>query len=254
MRLSKLMMACAMCVVALAGNAQTKVIAHRGYWKCEGSAQNSIASLTKAAEAKVYGSEFDVQMTKDREIVVNHDDSIQGICIFDTPFAGLKALKLSNGETLPTLDDYLETGKKLADIQLILEIKPHRTKEAENEAVKIIVDKVKKRQMEKQVEYISFSMNICEQLVRLTPDSEIAYLKSDVAPEDLKVKGINGIDYYVKVLAEKPEWIAEAQRAGMKVNVWTVNDMEMVREMIDRKVDYITTDYPLETGKLIQGN
>lgn len=40
----------------------------------------------------------------------------------------------------------------------------------------------------------------------------------------------------------------------MKVNVWTVNDMEMVREMIDRKVDYITTDYPLETGKLIQGN
>ena len=254
MRLSKLMMACAMCVVALAGSAQTKVIAHRGYWKCEGSAQNSIASLTKAAEAKVYGSEFDVQMTKDREIVVNHDDSIQGICIFDTPFAGLKALKLSNGETLPTLDDYLETGKKLADIQLILEIKPHRTKEAENEAVKIIVDKVKKRQMEKQVEYISFSMNICEQLVRLTPDSEIAYLKSDVAPVDLKVKGINGIDYYVKVLAEKPEWIAEAQRAGMKVNVWTVNDMEMVREMIDRKVDYITTDYPLETGKLIQGN
>lgn len=108
--------------------------------------------------------------------------------------------------------------------------------------------------MEKQVEYISFSMNICEQLVRLTPDSEIAYLKSDVVPEDLKAKGINGIDYYVKVLAEKPEWIAEAQRAGMKVNVWTVNDMEMVREMIDRKVDYITTDYPLETGKLIQGN
>ena len=47
MRLSKLMMACAMCVVALAGSAQTKVIAHRGYWKCEGSAQNSIASLTK---------------------------------------------------------------------------------------------------------------------------------------------------------------------------------------------------------------
>ena len=58
--------------------------------------------------------------------------------------------------------------------------------------------------MEKQVEYISFSMNICEQLVKLTPDSEIAYLKSDVAPKDLKAKGINGIDYYIKVLAEKP--------------------------------------------------
>ena len=43
--------------------AQTQVIAHRGYWKAEGSAQNSLASLRKAAEAKVYGAEFDVQMT-----------------------------------------------------------------------------------------------------------------------------------------------------------------------------------------------
>lgn len=252
MKLSKLMMAFAMCAVTLTGTAQTKVIAHRGYWKCEGSAQNSIASLTKAAEAKVYGSEFDVQLTKDKEIVVNHDDSIQGICIFDTPFAELKDLKLSNGEKLSTLDDYLVAGKKLTGTQLILEIKPHRTEEAENEAVRIIVDKVKKMRMEKQVEYISFSMNICEQLVKLTPDSEIAYLKSDVAPKDLKAKGINGIDYYIKVLAEKPEWIAEAHQLGMKVNVWTVNDMEMVQKMIDQQVDYITTDYPLETEKQIR--
>lgn len=254
MKLNKIMMVCAMCTVTFSGIAQTKVIAHRGYWKCEGSAQNSIASLEKAAEAKVYGSEFDVQMTQDKEIVVNHDDSIRGLSIFDTPFAELKDLKLSNGEKLPTLDDYLTVGKKLPDIQLILEIKPHKTKEAEDEAVKIIVDKVKKMQMEKQVEYISFSMNICEQLVELTPDSEIAYLKSDVAPKELKEKGINGIDYYIMVLAEKPEWIDEAHGLGMKVNVWTVNDMNMVQKMIDRKVDYITTDYPLEVKKLTQGN
>lgn len=254
MKLNKIMMVCAMCTVTLSGIAQTQVIAHRGYWKCEGSAQNSIASLEKAAEAKVYGSEFDVQMTQDKEIVVNHDDSIRGLSIFDTPFAELKDLKLSNGEKLPTLDDYLTAGKKLPDIQLILEIKPHKTKEAEDEAVKIIVDKVKKMHMEKQVEYISFSMNICEQLVELTPDSEIAYLKSDVAPKELKEKGINGIDYYIMVLAEKPEWIDEAHGLGMKVNVWTVNDMNLVQKMIDRKVDYITTDYPLEVKKLTQGN
>ena len=73
---------------------------------------------------------------------------------FDTPFAELKDLNLSNGEKLSTLDDYLVAGKKLTGTQLILEIKPHRTEEAENEAVRIIVDKVKKMRMEKQVEYI----------------------------------------------------------------------------------------------------
>ena len=254
MKLIKIVMTFMLCAVTLVGVAQTKVIAHRGYWKCEGSAQNSIASLKKAAEAKVYGSELDVQMTKDGEIVVNHDEDIQGICIIDTPFAGLKDLKLDNGEKLPTLDDYLAAGKELPDTRLIVEIKPHKTKETEDKAVEIIVDKVKKMQMEKQVEYISFSMNICEQLVRLAPGAEIAYLKSDVAPKELKEKGITGIDYYVKVLEGKPEWIEEAHRLGMKVNVWTVNDMEMVRKMIDLGVDYITTDYPLETGKLIQEN
>ena len=51
-----------LCLAALSIQAQTQVIAHRGYWKAEGSAQNSLASLRKAAEAKVYGSEFDVQI------------------------------------------------------------------------------------------------------------------------------------------------------------------------------------------------
>ena len=65
-----------LCLAALSIQAQTQVIAHRGYWKAEGSAQNSLASLRKAAEAKVYGSEFDVQMTADGIVVVNHDNKI----------------------------------------------------------------------------------------------------------------------------------------------------------------------------------
>ena len=65
--------------------AQTKVIAHRGFWNTEGSAQNSLTSLRKAAEARLYGSEFDVQMTADSIIVVNHDNAIRGYIIEKTP-------------------------------------------------------------------------------------------------------------------------------------------------------------------------
>ena len=62
------------CIIGL--QAQTQIIAHRGFWKTDGSAQNSITALEKAAEAKLYGSEFDVLMTVDGTIVVNHDNSI----------------------------------------------------------------------------------------------------------------------------------------------------------------------------------
>ena len=231
--------------------AQTQVIAHRGFWKTEGSAQNSIMALEKAAEAQLYGSEFDVLMTADGKVVVNHDSSIEGMVIAETPYKKLKNIRIKNGEKLPTLKNYLKKGKKL-DIQLILEAKPLPTKEMEDEAIAKMVKMVKKMGLEKQVEYISFSLNMCEQLAKLTPESEIAYLEGNIAPSELKKKGINGIDYHLNVILNKhPEWVEEAHRLGMKVNVWTVNNEFDMKKLIDMKVDYITTDQPLELKNLL---
>ena len=237
------------CIVGM--QAQTQVIAHRGFWKTEGSAQNSIAALEKAAEEKLYGSEFDVQVTLDGKLIVNHDAKFQGFVIAETPYKQLKKIRLQNGEKLPNLKKYLKKGKKL-DIQLILEIKSHKSKEVEDKMAADIVKMVKKMGLEKQVEYIAFSLNVCEQLAKLTPESEIAYLNGDVAPAELKKKGINGIDYHYNVIEKHPEWVKEAHDLGMKVNVWTVNKEDMMKKLIDRKVDYITTDQPLETKKLLE--
>mgnify|MGYP003623357823 CR=1 FL=1 len=100
--------------------AQTKIIAHRGYWDCEGSAQNSIAALQKAHEIGVYGSEFDVWITADGVAIVNHDDSIPCFRIETTRYEQLKDVTLKNGEKIPTLAEYLMEGKKYPDMQLIL--------------------------------------------------------------------------------------------------------------------------------------
>ena len=237
------------CIVGM--QAQTQVIAHRGFWKTEGSAQNSIAALEKAAEEKLYGSEFDVQVTLDGKLIVNHDAKFQGFVIAETPYKQLKKIRLNNGEKLPNLKKYLKKGKKL-DIQLILEIKSHKSKEVEDKMAADIVKMVKKMGLEKKVEYIAFSLNVCEQLAKLTPESEIAYLNGDVTPAELKKKGINGIDYHYNVIEKHPEWVKEAHDLGMKVNVWTVNKEDMMKKLIDRKVDYITTDQPLEAKKLLE--
>ena len=233
---------------------QTKVIAHRGYWDCEGSAQNSITALNKAHEVGVYGSEFDVLITADGIPVVNHNDSIQGFCIETSLYEEIKDLKLKNGETLPTLEDYLIQGKQNKGTQLILEIKPHKRVFNEDRAVTAILALVQKYQLEEQVEYISFSMNICKELIRRAPAAQVAYLRGEVSPADLKVLGFTGLDYHYKVFEKNPTWIQEAKNAGLTVNVWTVDDPAVMQSMIEQNVDFITTDKPEQLKEIVKKN
>lgn len=56
------------CMASLADlAAQTQLVTHRGYWDCEGSAENSIASLKKSKDVNAYGSELDVIITQPTE-------------------------------------------------------------------------------------------------------------------------------------------------------------------------------------------
>ncbi len=247
------MMVCLLLAFLLAGNVwgQAGVIAHRGYWAVEGSAQNSVAALEKAAELGVYGSEFDVLLTADGVAVVNHDDSIQGICIETAAYADLQALKLSNGETLPTLEAYLQAGKQYPNMKLILEIKPHKRVVNEDRAVQTALYLVDRYGLADQVEYISFSMNICKELIRRAPAAKVAYLRSDVSPADLKVLGFTGLDYHQDAFERHPEWISQAQDMGLTVNVWTVNDPARMEALVEAGVDFITTDKPAELKRLM---
>ena len=58
---------------AIQAKSLTKTVAHRGYWNCEGSAENSLASLRKAHDVGCWGSELDIWLTSDGGLVVNHD-------------------------------------------------------------------------------------------------------------------------------------------------------------------------------------
>lgn len=60
---------------------QTKVISHRGYWKTEGSAQNSVTSFLKADSIGSYGSELDVWLTADSVLIANHDRVFKGLAM-----------------------------------------------------------------------------------------------------------------------------------------------------------------------------
>lgn len=230
---------------------KTQVIAHRGYWKCEGSAQNSLRSLERADEIKVYGTEFDVHLTADNVPVVHHDNTIQGVDIQSTPYEKLKDLKLENGEVLPTLQSYLDRAKKLK-VKLIFELKPHATPERDREAAKIVVDMINKMKLQKRTEYITFSMEAGKELIRLAPKAQVAYLSGNVSPAELKKLGYTGLDYHFNVMKNHPQWFKEAKDLGMTVNVWTIDDVTLMKEMKDMGADYLTTDMPEDALKVVK--
>lgn len=233
---------------------EPQVIAHRGYWKTSGSAQNSVAALAKAQQLDIYGSEFDVWITADEVVVLNHDPTINGIRIENATYNDLKNITLSNGEKIPTLADYLEQGKKDPSTKLIMEIKTHSNKTNNERAVATSVQMVKDANMTDQVEYIAFSIDVCKKVVELQPGAIVAYLMGDRSPQDLFNMGIKGIDYNISAIRNHKSWITEAHDLGMTVNVWTVNSESDLQEVIDYGVDYITTDEPVLAKQMIENN
>ena len=224
--------------------AQPRVVAHRGYWKAEGCAQNSIAALQAADRIGCYGAELDVWLTADGVPVVNHDPTIDGIRIEDTTFANLMNKRLSNGEFLPTLQQYLQEAAKLRP-QIILEVKGHRTAEGDRRCVEKVVELVRMLQLEEKTEYISFSMAACLHIHTLLPKAKVAYLEGNLSPKEVKRLGLTGVDYNFSVFEKHPEWLTEAIKNKVEVNVWTVDGEEALRRHVNLKgVDIITTNDP----------
>ncbi|HIX26567.1 MAG TPA: glycerophosphodiester phosphodiesterase [Candidatus Barnesiella excrementigallinarum] len=223
----------------------TKAVAHRGYWKCEGSAENSLTSLQRAYDAGCWGSELDIWLTADGKLVVNHDPkTLDGLVIEKTDFETVTKSKLKNGETIPSLETYLKAGKELKPMILVLELKTQSTPERNREIAQKVVAMVKAMEMEEQVEYIAFSNLVGTELIRLAPNAKVAYLEGDKTPAQLKELGYTGLDYHLGVLKEHDNWIREAHELGLTVNVWTVNKADDLQYFIDHKADFITTNEP----------
>ncbi|MBQ4280294.1 MAG: glycerophosphodiester phosphodiesterase [Rikenellaceae bacterium] len=238
--------AAAFCAIPASHASQpaTRVIAHRGYWKAEGAAQNSIRALQNAIRIGAYGSEFDVLVTADGVPVIHHDDRIGERRIEDTPYRELRSHRLSNGEKLPTLRQYLKTGAGQRDTRLILEMKAHSTPEKERQAARIILDEVRRSPAAPSVDYITFSKVMADEIVRLDPAARVYYLNGDLSPAAVKAAGYAGLDYHHGIMRQHETWFNEAHALGLEVNVWTVNDEPTMRWLIDHGADYITTDEP----------
>ena len=224
---------------ASAGRPQ--IVAHRGHWKPDGSAQNSIRALIKADSVGADAVELDVWISADSVLYVNHDPAFNGVTIEKANSDELSKLRLANGEPLPTLDSYLEIAKGLRP-DIVLEVKTHSDPQREDLAVPMIIDMIAEKGLTDRTSYITFSRNSFDNLVAMS-GRPVQFL-SAADPDMLNNIGGSGADYHISAFRSNPEWIKRIHDLGLTVNIWTVDTPADIQWCINHGADYITTDEP----------
>lgn len=222
-----------------------KVIAHRGFWKDADGADNSLAGLSEANRLGVDGVELDICKTADDSLVVAHGDKHGSYVIAQTSFRTLRDIRLSNGELLPTLREYLKYYSEIGSrIELVIELK-------DNNEEQPLLDLIDEFGIAKSVKFISCRWNICTKLRELNTDIHISYINGEKTPQQIKDAGFDGIDYEIYAFKKHPEWLEEARKLGLTTNVWVIKTESDLIWCAKNRMDYITTDSPLEAKQFL---
>jgi glycerophosphoryl diester phosphodiesterase len=235
---------------------KTQILAHRG-----ASAylpENTMEAFSLAIEQGADGFELDVHLTKDGEIVVAHDERLERVSngigfIDDYTLDELKKLdfgKLFDSTQekqicrIPTLAEVFSLVKPAG---LTLNIEMKIDERLHLDLPEKLAALTKKYLMEEQVIYSSFNHYFLQMLKKLEPAAKTGLLY-DLALVDpwvyAKYTGAYAIHPNYRIITALPETVARCHENGIKVNVWTVDDLQIIKLMLQSGVDCIMTNKP----------
>ena len=241
----------------------TKIWAHRGAggWDTQYAPENTMPAFQKAVEMGADDIELDVQLTKDGELVVCHDETIdrtsdgkgavQSYTLRELrQFSFCSVHKEYGFVAIPTLADVLAFMRQ-HDFALNIELK---TGLAYYEGIEEkTADMVRAEGLSDRVLYSSFNYYSLQRLRAYDKTARIAILcAADYTriPEDaerIRAEAIHPAHGFVTA-----DYVARCHAAGLMVNVWTVDNPERMKEMLAAGADGIITDCP-DTGRKILG-
>ena len=219
------------------------VVAHRTGGDL--ASENSVEGLLAAIENHCYGSETDVQRTKDNHYIINHDDTFKRLTGVNKKPSELTMDEISklrirdttrNGKELPviTIEDLLRAGKDR--IKLFVELKGAT---ADRKMVDDLVQIIRDMDCVDDVVLISLKYDIINYAETNYPEFETGTLFF------AGVGDITLLNCDLLIMEEEmstPERVMRAHMAGKDVYVWTVNSRQMMYKFFDSDIDGIITD------------
>jgi glycerophosphoryl diester phosphodiesterase len=250
-------------VVAGSTGAQDKpatlLAAHRGgslLWP-----ENSLLAFRNAVALGADFIEFDVHLSKDGEVVVIHDPTLDRTTsgsgpVKDRTVAELKALRLKDRtgavteETVPTLDEVAAVAAK-GKRRMLLEIKIDASRARYpgiEEKVLAILDR---HGMAGSTVVMAFEASTWRRVRELRPDVATCALYSarmlgrTSLAEELQTLRSAGVRFIgVEHTAVDAAAVALARAAGIGIGAWTVNDAEGMKRQIAAGAAILITDQP----------
>jgi glycerophosphoryl diester phosphodiesterase len=233
---------------------QTLVIAHRG---AKGEApENTLAAFKLGLEQGCDGIELDIHLSKDGELIVIHDYTLDRTTdktgsISELTLEQIKQADAGRwfhekyaGERVPTLEEVFDLVP--AEVMINVEIKHRFDRRIEP----VLLELMKQKDRMHNVVVSSFHHKSLSYLKQLEPETKIGLLYDlDVvhhaalaATIDVPVYSLH--PHYKKINQAD---VAEAIAQGLQVYHWTINDESHMAHAIADGVSGIITDYP---GKL----
>jgi len=242
---------------------QGMVFGHRGVpWEAP---PNTAAGFRRARELGVDGVEFDVQLCKSSQPVVIHDftvdETTDGSGAVNTfVFEALRELDAGGwfdpafrGEPIPTLDEVIEECGR--DMLLNIELKSETVKSDGLEAV--VAGTIRKHGIAGRSLVSSFNPFALFRMRHLLPEVALGLLYGPDMALYLRRTWFAPI---VQPQAMHPqhdmlteEGLAHAKQRGRIINTWTVNDVTVMRRMLDLGINAIITDEPRVLQAVVRG-
>ncbi len=243
------------------GAAASLVAAHRGgglLWP-----ENSLLAFRNAVSLGADYLEFDVHLSKDGEIIVIHDATLDRTTtgtgpIRERSLAELKTLRLKDRggavteEPIPTLDDVVTVaaaGKR----RMLLEIKPDERRQRYPGIEEKVMAVLDRRGATSATVVMAFERETWRRVRELRPDVTAGAIYS---PNTLRAMGstlarefeaARAAGVRVMVLHQDlvdASIVIAARDHAMMLGVWTVNEAPALRRIIDLGAPIVITDRP----------
>lgn len=206
------------------------IIAHRGSWFQNGLPQNSMAALREALSLEIFGSECDVWKAKDGVLVISHDKMYSGLDITKSTYEQLAQFPLSNGEMLPTLDDFLmELGNSQTSTRLVIELKS-------NVAINDVLDAVNRHGLIGKVIFVTYSYSKCRAFAQKGYGKITYFIGHTHTPEEMNRDGVGGFLFKEidMVNENREDWIDLAKDLGVQLVLGSVTNPQVMFKYIDK--------------------